>query len=421
MIYFFIDSIDELKHLCYNNKKLQKEFYIMSAVMTFSYDSRPIQTIVNQIKNINKRDGIDLQPSYQRGYIWGNEFKDKLWYSIIKGYPIGNISLRVRTDKNNHGAMIEVVDGQQRLTSIYKFIIGEYIIQGEIARNIIKYVIEYMASEKDTKLERLKRKLQNKGKISITFIQLPEVIQENINSFNISITNIANSSDEEISEYFRYLQNQERLRAGEIINSIPESPLESYIKRIENKDHFFNIMGFSNSRKQFDRVFYSILGLLDGAIGFGVLDKEVLKYASDCDELSDSAKKKCEQLLSQINCITSTEGLPFNLIKSNMRCMKFFLLTASLGLVDYTNKPEEKLLALGAINEKLSAFSSAKAGEVEKIFNSYSKEVIEEHRLLALISKGGHSFKRVENRMKILSYYINSFDNRMTPSGIIPI
>lgn len=393
----------------------------MSAIMTFSYDSRPIQTIVNQIKNINKRDGIDLQPSYQRGYIWGNEFKDKLWYSIIKGYPIGNISLRVRTDKNNHGAMIEVVDGQQRLTSIYRFIIGDYNIQGEMARSIIEYIVDYMGTEKDSKLDKLKRKLQNKGKISITFVQLPELIQENINSFNISITNITNSTDEEISEYFRYLQNQERLRAGEIINSIPESPLELYLKQIENKEQFFNIMGFSNARKQFDRVFYSILGLLDGAIGFGVLDKEVLRFASNCDELSNSAKEQTEQLLAQINHITSYIGLPQNLIKSNMRCMKFFLLTAALGLVDYTDKTKEKILALGAINDKLSAFSSAKAGEVERIFNGYSSAVIEEHRLLALISKGGHSFKRVDNRMQILAYYINGFDNKMTPSGIIPV
>lgn len=94
----------------------------MALVMAFSYDSRPIQTILNQIRNINKRDGIDLQPNYQRGYIWSSDFKDKLLYSIIKSYPIGNVSLRVRTEKNEKGAMQEVVDGQQRLTTIYKFI-----------------------------------------------------------------------------------------------------------------------------------------------------------------------------------------------------------------------------------------------------------------------------------------------------------
>ncbi len=394
----------------------------MATVMTFSYDSRPIQTIVNQIKNLGKRDGIDLQPPYQRGYIWGAEFKDKLWYSIIKGYPIGNISLRVLTSPNDKGAMYEVVDGQQRLTSIFKFIMGEYTILGDIARSIIEYIVEYMANETDSKLEKLKRRLNNKGKLALKFDQLPDTIQENIYSFNISITNITNSTDQEITEYFRYLQNQERLRAGEIINSIPESPLEKYLKQIENKDAFFNVMGFSNTRKQFDRVFYSILGLLDGKIGFGVLDKEVLKFASNCDELSDSAQVQCEKLLSQINYIISLSGtLPFHLIKSNMRCMKFFLLTAALGLVDYTDKTENKLNALGSINDKLSAFSSAKAGEVDRIFIGYSKEVIEEHRLLALISKGGHSFNRVNNRMQILAYYINGFENKMTPSGIIPV
>ena len=39
--------------------------------------------------------------------------------------------------------------------------------------------------------------------------------------------------------------------------------------------------------------------------------------------------------------------------------------------------------------------------------------------MLALISKGGHSFKRVKNRMEILAYYINNFDNREQSSGII--
>lgn len=392
----------------------------MANIMTFSYDSRPIQTIVNQIRNINKRDGIDLQPSYQRGYIWGNEFRDKLWYSIIKGYPIGNISLRVRNDRNVKGAMIEVVDGQQRLTSIFKFINGEYSIQGDVARNIILYISEYMNSEKDTQLEKLKKKLKNKGKIAIKYEQLPEAIKDDINSFNISITNITNSTDEEITEYFRYLQNQERLRAGEIINSLPSSALEKYLNQITNINRFLSIMSFSNDRKQFDRVFYSILGLIDGKIGFGILDKDVLRYASDCEELTDAGKTKCLLLLSQINMIIDNNCIPYNLIKSNMRCMKFFLITAALGLIDYSVNTEKKLIALGSINTKLSAFSSAKAGEVDRIFNGYSKEVIEEHRLLALISKGGHSFARVENRMKILAYYINDFENKIIPSGIIP-
>ena len=39
-------------------------------------------------------------------------------------------------------------------------------------------------------------------------------------------------------------------------------------------------------------------------------------------------------------------------------------------------------------------------------------------RYIALLTKGGHSLSRVENRMQILAYYVNSKDIKTTPSGI---
>ena len=376
---------------------------------------------MNQIRNINKRDGIDLQPNYQRGYIWSTDFKDKLLYSIIRSYPIGNVSLRVRTEKNPKGAMQEVVDGQQRLTTIYKFIEGEYIIQSEISRNIIEYIIEYMGEDTDDKLLKLKRKLSNKGKASISFKQLPQVIQDNMLAYNISITNITNATDAEITEYFRYLQNQERLRAGELLNSVPDTELEKYLHKVNNKDLLLSKLSFENKRKQFDRVFYSILGLVDGQIGFGVTDKEVMRFLDGCSELNDGTIGQVNHLIETLNYITEDASIPSNYISCNARAMKFLILLIILGLVDFKQDCKKKLKALDSINEKLSAFSSAKADSVDCAFSGYSDEVIEEYRLLALISKGGHSYKRVENRMQILAYYVNNFDNKIQASGIMPI
>lgn len=393
----------------------------MALIMAFSYDSRPIQTLVNQINNYNKRDGIDLRPSYQRGYIWSADFKDKLLYSIIKGYPIGNISLRVRADKNSKGAMQEVVDGQQRLTTIFNFIQDEYSIQGDISRKIIEYIIEYLGDESDTKLDRLKKRLRNKGKIALKYSQLPESIKNNMLAYNISITNITNASDEEIAEYFRYLQNQERLRAGEIINSVPETSLEKYLNALENKDKLLSKLSFSNSRKQFDRVYYSILGLEDGQLGFGVMDKDVMAFVSECKELNDDTVVNVQRLTTQLNLICNDDSIPVNYISCNARAMKFLLLLISMGLVDFSLDTKRKLKALDSINTQLSSFSSAKADSVEKTFHGYSPAVVEEYRLLALISKGGHSLKRVQNRMEILAYYVNDFTNKTTPSGIQPI
>jgi len=388
--------------------------------MSFSLESRPIVTVLNQIKNINKRDGIDLQPSYQRGFIWGAEFMDKLILSIVKGYPIGNFTLRIRSEPNEKGAMQEVVDGQQRLTTIFRFMNNDYIVQGEIAKEIITSISSYLGFEQDQKLDRLKNRLNNKGKILLKFSQLPDTIRANFDAFNISATNITNSSDDEVSEYFRYLQNQERLRAGEIIKSMPDSALERYLDEIDDKENLFRIMSFSNKRRQFDRTFYSVLGLIDGKLQFGGLDRDVLKYAADCDELARKTEECCRVLINQINHISAI-GLPHGLIKSNVRLVNYFLLTASLGLVDYTIDTHSKLNALHHINVNLSAFNSAKAGAIDKAFYGYSVEVIEEYRLIALISRGSHAFKRVENRMKILAYYINNFQNKITPSGIIPV
>lgn len=389
--------------------------------MAFSYDSRPIQTLLNQIRNISKRDGIDLQPSYQRGYIWSSEFKDKLIYSIIKSYPIGNVSLRVRNNQNVKGAMQEVVDGQQRLTTIYRFIENDYIIQSDVSKSIISYIVEYMGEDTDDRLLKLKKKLQNRGKVSICFKQLPQSIQDNILAYNISITNITNASDEEISEYFRYLQNQERLRAGEIINSVPDTELEKYLNKINNIDILLGKLSFQNKRKQFDRVFYSIMGLIDGQIGFGVTDKEVMSFVSGCKELNDVTIIKVHHLIVVLNNISSNEIIPINYASFNARAMKFFLLLIILDLVDFSDNCKRKLKALDSINIKLSSFSSAKADTVTSAFHGYSSEVIEEYRLLALISKGGHSFKRVENRMKILAYYVDDFNNNVKPSGIVPL
>lgn len=393
----------------------------MAYVMAFSYDSRPIQTLLNQIRNINKRDGIDLQPDYQRGYIWSSDFKDKLLYSIIKCYPIGNISLRVRTEKNQKGAMQEVVDGQQRLTTVYKFIENEYVIQSEISKDIIRYIVEYMDGDSDEKLLKLKRKLGNKGKVSISFRQLPQAIQDNILAYNISITNITNASDDEITEYFRYLQNQERLRAGELLNSIPDTELEKYLKLIKDKEKLLSKLSFQNKRKQFDRVFYSVVGLVDGQIGFGVTDKEVMKFLEGCREINEDTHDKVNYLIEVLNTISKDDSIPVNYITCNARAMKFLVLLIIFRMVDFKTDCKRKLKALDAINMKLSAFSSAKADSVMRVFSGYSDAVVEEYRLLALISKGGHSYKRVENRMKILAYYINNYNNKTEPSNITPI
>ena len=83
--------------------------------MMFSNASIPIATAMNWIDTV-AFGGLDLQPVYQRGYVWIDDFKDKLIYSIIKQYPIGSIYITTNEQNTAYGE----VHGMFFLRIIYK-------------------------------------------------------------------------------------------------------------------------------------------------------------------------------------------------------------------------------------------------------------------------------------------------------------
>lgn len=67
-----------------------------------------------------------IQPEYQRNYIYGDGRKDvAVIDSLLKGYPLGLIYF------NDSGSHLEVLDGQQRITSIGRFVTGKFAIRRE--------------------------------------------------------------------------------------------------------------------------------------------------------------------------------------------------------------------------------------------------------------------------------------------------
>lgn len=389
---------------------------LMLEQMRFSNASIPVTTVLNDINTVNF-GGLDLQPSYQRGYIWKDDFKDKLIYSVIKNYPTGNISVRVLNTPNAKGARSEVVDGQQRLTTIRDFVSNQYIIKSEWSKKIIEVIRDYYekANVKDETVDRLVKKLSNKGNVRLRFNDLPSIIQGNMGSYNIPMTYIADATEQQVREYFRFLQNQERLRAGEIINSMPATNLELFLEKITHKNLFLDIVGFSDDRAEFDKIFYSIIGLFDMKISFGTTDKVIQGYAAKADYPSVGLIR-AERMVEQINAVLSIEE---NVLKNTRkRFLKYFLLLAGLGYVDFSENTIEKLRRLKSIDDKMSVFFSAKANVIEEEYQGYSNEVIEEMRYIALLTKGAHHLSRVENRMKILSHYVNNTNTNRTPSGI---
>ena len=64
-----------------------------------------------------------IQPEYQRNYIYADGKKDvAVIESVLKGYPLGLIYF------NKNGDKLEVLDGQQRITSLGRYVTGRFPI-----------------------------------------------------------------------------------------------------------------------------------------------------------------------------------------------------------------------------------------------------------------------------------------------------
>jgi len=68
---------------------------------------------------------LTIQPEYQRSYIYADGKQDvAVIDSILKGYPLGLIYFNKVSDN-----AFEVLDGQQRITSIGRFVTGKFAIK----------------------------------------------------------------------------------------------------------------------------------------------------------------------------------------------------------------------------------------------------------------------------------------------------
>jgi len=90
---------------------------------------------------------LTIQPEYQRNYIYASDGGKKemaVIESVLKGYPIGLIYFNKVSDDN-----LEVLDGQQRITSLGRFITDKFAIKDE---NGSPQYFSGMAKDKQTKI-----------------------------------------------------------------------------------------------------------------------------------------------------------------------------------------------------------------------------------------------------------------------------
>ena len=174
----------------------------------------PISSLYEKYKD----NDLILNPDYQRYYVWDTKKASNLIESIILNIPIPAIF--TSEEENN---VEEVIDGQQRLQSIFSFIDGKFP-NGNIFRLSNLKILKDLSGKKFSDLETPMQKTIKKRALQVTCIK-------------------SQTHDDIKFEMFERLNtNITKLNAQELRNCIYRGKYMDFLKRMScNKDFLYII------------------------------------------------------------------------------------------------------------------------------------------------------------------------------------
>jgi hypothetical protein len=119
-------SVDETDILGYPELEPEVEGEEAQNSDAHPVSSQPNDWNISSLRDKYERGLIDLQPHYQREYVWElkPELPSRLIESILLAIPVPPIYFG-----KMQGGRLEVIDGQQRLTTLIKFVRNEFHLQ----------------------------------------------------------------------------------------------------------------------------------------------------------------------------------------------------------------------------------------------------------------------------------------------------
>ncbi len=210
---------------------------------------------------------INPTPTYQRGAVWTTEKKQLLIDSILRGYDIPKIYLRMLPAGSKFTS--EIVDGQQRLRAIWDFLDNKYPLGSESIdfNNLPNLDGKYY---KDL----------NEGQIDI------------ITSFGLTVAEIRDANDIEVRELFLRLQEGTSLNPPEKRNAMI-GKMRDFVQELSKLSIFAKT---TTSNLRFEHADYAAhvvaLELAKGPTNVKADDlKRMYKNNENFDENSADAKK----------------------------------------------------------------------------------------------------------------------------------
>lgn len=165
-----------------------------------------------QLKGMVVNGKINFEHIVQRSYVWERSRKSALIESMIIGYPIPPVfAKRIDDGSGRRGSnTYYIMDGKQRLSTIKEYLNNEFALT-ELAP--VTYMDDEIGEEVTVDISEKK------------FSELPEALQNYLNTVTISVTYFDNLTKEEERELFK------RLNAGKPLST--KSRLLASCKDIE--------------------------------------------------------------------------------------------------------------------------------------------------------------------------------------------
>jgi len=183
---------------------------------------------IDGLYNRWKRGTLDVQPDFQRYFVWDIIKSSRLLESALLNIPLPVVYLTEELD-----GKIYVIDGQQRLTSFFSFIDGLFPYK----------------NGKPFKLTGLKVLKEYNG---MTFQQLPLAIQDKIKYCKIrTITFMKESNPNLKFEIFERLNTGSvPLNTQELRNCIYRGKFNDLLKTLASDKDFLSLLGLTNPDKR---------------------------------------------------------------------------------------------------------------------------------------------------------------------------
>lgn len=132
---------------------------------------------IAEFERLKSRDELVIQPKFQRRALWPPDAQSYLIDTIVRALPMPKIYLRRNIIDKSRPAIFEVVDGQQRLRSIFDFLDNKY---------------------------ELKQK-HNEDFPNTRFDRMPEPVQRDFLSYRIAVEVMEDATDSEVWGMFERL------------------------------------------------------------------------------------------------------------------------------------------------------------------------------------------------------------------------